>query len=408
MLHTLFNNPSGGPKVTDKDNRILMDAILDYMGWVKSVEEQRGTPSHLRYTRILMDFLIFVISNSIAWKEMFTFDTLQDFLKYSSFKNASRALLALSAFLFSHGRIDQPLQIPKPHNTPLPDIYEQYLLYHEKSLQVSREHLRQVRRTLVCFHEYLEKNNIKLSSVKIEQLDAFIATFKVSQNTRRLYCYHLRGFLKYLYHERKTIKRDLAPLLVGSAQFAQRKLPKFLRPRQVQKLFDSLKLSTPTEKRTYAMVHLAYSLGLRPVEISRITLDDILFKRREITLKERKGGNPIILPIPENTIKAIALYVSKGRPQSPVRQLFLTHHFPYHPVSSSTVVGHISKAMKQAGLPSSAYWLRHTYAQNLLHIGRSIYEVKEMMGHQNIQSTHRYLHIHTELMRKVLFHEELS
>jgi hypothetical protein len=30
-----------------------------------------------------------------------------------------------------------------------------------------------------------------------------------------------------------------------------------------------------------------------------------------------------------------------------------------------------------------------------------------MMGHQNIQSTHRYLHIHTDLMRKVLFHETL-
>jgi site-specific recombinase XerD len=30
-----------------------------------------------------------------------------------------------------------------------------------------------------------------------------------------------------------------------------------------------------------------------------------------------------------------------------------------------------------------------------------------MLGHQDIQSTHRYLHIDTKLMRKVLFHEEL-
>jgi site-specific recombinase XerD len=174
----------------------------------------------------------------------------------------------------------------------------------------------------------------------------------------------------------------------------------------VRKLFDCLELSTPTQKRTYAMVHLAYSLGLRPVEISRITLDDISFKKGELALK-RKGGNPGTLPVPENTIKAIALYLSNDRPKSLSRELFLTHHFPYHPVSSNTVVGYISKAMKQAGLPSSAYWLRHTYAQNLLHMGRSIYEVKEMMGHQNIQSTHRYLHINTELMRKVLFDEEL-
>jgi site-specific recombinase XerD len=159
--------------------------------------------------------------------------------------------------------------------------------------------------------------------------------------------------------------------------------------------------------RTYAMVHLVYSLGLRPVEISRITLDDISFQEAELTLRERKGGNPVTLPLPEKVIKAMALYVSKGRPKSLSRHLFLTHRFPYHPVSSGTVIGYISKVMKQAGLPSSAYWLRHTYAQNLLHMGRSIYEVKEMMGHQNIQSTHRYLHINTQMMRKVLFDEEI-
>jgi len=385
---------------------MLMEAILDYMQWVKSVEDDRGSRSSLRYTRILIDFLIYVIHKDIAWKEMFTFDTLEAFRTYSGFKGAFRAIRALSDYLFSQGRIDEPMEIPKPQ-APLPDIYEQYLVYHEQSLQVGSDHLRQVRRVIVTFHEYLLRNKIEPSALKIEHLDAFMATFKVSQNTRRIYRYFLRGFLKYLYHERRIIKRDLAPLLVGPPMFAQSKLPKFLRPQQVQKLFASLKLTTPTDIRTYAMVHLAYSLGLRPVEISRITLDDISFKRGELTLRERKGGNPITLPVAENAIKAIALYVSKDRPKSLSRELFLTHHFPYHPVSSNTVVGYISKAMKQAGLSSSAYWLRHTYAQNLLHLGQSIYEVKEMMGHQNIQSTHRYLHINTELMRKVLFDEKL-
>jgi integrase/recombinase XerD len=392
--------------VTDKDNRMLMEAILDYMGWVKSVEQQKDTPSHLRYTRILTDFLIYVIHQGMAWDKMFTFDNLEAFRAYSGYKGTFSALRALSDYLFTQGRIDQPFQVSKPDST-LPDMYEHYLLYLSQSLQPSTGYIRQTRRIISLLHGYLQRHNIKLPSLKIEHLDAFMATFKVSQNTRRIYRYHLRGFLKYLYHERRIIKRDMAPLLVGPPMFAHSKLPKFLRPQQVQKLFASLKLTTPTDIRTYTMVHLAYSLGLRPVEISRITLDDISFKRGELTLRERKGGNPITLPIPEKTIKAIALYVSKGRPESPSRHLFLTHHFPYHPVSSNTVVGYISKAMKQAGLPSSAYWLRHTYAQNLLHMGRSIYEVKEMMGHQNIQSTHRYLHINTELMRKVLFDEEL-
>ena len=155
------------------------------------------------------------------------------------------------------------------------------------------------------------------------------------------------------------------------------------------------------------MVHLAYSLGLRPVEISKITLDDISFQRAELTLQERKMGDPLSLPVPDQTIKAIALYVSQGRPQSPSRHLFLTHQVPHRPLSPATVIGYISKVMKQTGLPSSAYWLRHTYAQNLFLMGRSVYEVKEMMGHQNIQSSKGYLHINTELMRRVLFDEEL-
>jgi len=375
------------------------------MGWVKSMENAGGSPGAIRYTRILTDFLIYVIHKGMAWEKMFTLSTVEAFRRYSGYKRAFPALRSLSDYLFSQGRIDHPLNLSKP--TPsLPDVYEGYLLFHSQGLNSSPPHLRRIRRVLCPFHEYLGKNGIPLSKLNIEHCDAFMATFKVSDYSRRLYRYCLRGFLKYLYHE-KIIKRDLAPLLVGPPQFAQKRLPKFLRPNQVKQLFASLKLSTPTEIRTYALMHLAYSLGLRPAEISRITLDDISFQQRELTLRERKGGDVITLPLPENTIKAIALYVSKGRPQGSSRDLFLNHQFPYRPMRSNNVVGYIAEAMKQAGLPSSAYWLRHTYAQNLLSMGRSIYEVKEMMGHQNIQSTHRYLHISTELMRKVLFDEEL-
>jgi site-specific recombinase XerD len=155
------------------------------------------------------------------------------------------------------------------------------------------------------------------------------------------------------------------------------------------------------------MVYLAYTLGLRPVEISTITLDDISFKKKELTIRCRKANNPTTLPLPDDTIKAIAAYVIKVRSKTTYRELFLSLSAPYTPISSAVVIHHISKAMKEAGLCSTTYWLRHTYAQNLLHIGRSIYEIKEMLGHESIQSTQRYLHIDTELMRKVVFNEIL-
>jgi site-specific recombinase XerD len=385
---------------------MLVEAIGDYLQWVKSMEEHGRSPHTIRYTQVLNDFLLFAISKDIVWKDMFTIDTLEEFRKYSGFKNASRALIVLSGYLFSQGRIDKPIEITKP-KIDLPDIYEHYLLYHKQSLQVSWDHLRHARGILSSFHEYLEKHSIPLCKLNIEHLDAFMADFKVAHSTLKTYRSHLRGFLKYLYRERGIVQRELASLLVGPPLFAQSKPPKFLRPQEVQKLFATLTLSAPADIRTYAMVYLVYTLGLRPVEISRITLDDISFQKGELTLRERKGKNPITLPIPEDTIKAIAAYALRIRPTSPCRHLFLTFHLPYRPISSATVIHYISKAMKVAGLNSSSYWLRHTYAQSLLHIGRSIYEIKEMLGHDNMQSSQRYISIHTELMRKVLFDETL-
>jgi site-specific recombinase XerD len=392
--------------VVDNNSRMLMEAILDYERWVKSVEERRRRTSYLRYTRILIDFLFYVIHKSISWEDMFTFDILDGFQRYSGYKGARSAIGSLSDYLYKQGRTGQSLRISRPKHH-LPDIYEDYLLYHKQSLQVSQNTSIQVRRILVCFHEYMKKRSVDLPNLKLEHLDSFLAEFKVVRSTLKTYRHHLRGFLKYLYHERRIIKKDLARLLVGPPMFAQSKPPKFLRPEEVKRLFLSLKIDTPFDMRTYAIVHLTYSLGLRPGETTKITFDDIFFRKGEIRIKDRKPDNSITLPIPEQTIKAIALYVTKARPQSDYRHLFLTFHPPFRPIDSGTVRYLISKVMRKAGLNSSPHWLRHTYAQNLLEMGRNIYEIKEMLGHQNIQSSRAYLNIHTKLMRKVLFNEKL-
>jgi integrase/recombinase XerD len=396
--------------VAVKDLRMLVEAIEDYNNWAKSTDGQGRSRHGKSYAQALNDFLAFSIKKDLAWKDIFTLETVERFRDYTTIKQPCRALVSLSNYLFVHEKIDQPLQVvptrPKKHH-PLPDIYDKYLLYYEQSHQGSQRHLGSLRTMLASFHEYLENNNIKLPSLNIEHLDTYMAKFKAAHSSIKLYRSNLRGFLRYLYYERRIIQKDLAALLVGPPLYAQTRPPKFLRPQEVKKLFSTLSLSTPSEIRTYAMVHLAYSLGLRPVEVSRITLDDISFEKAQITLRDRKGNNPITLPIAENTIKAIAAYVLNVRPKNPYRHLFLTFDLPNRPVQAATVVHHISKAMKKAGLPSSSYWLRHTYAQNLLHSGRTIYEVKEMMGHDNIQSTQRYLYVNTELMRKVLFDEIL-
>jgi integrase/recombinase XerD len=111
--------------------------------------------------------------------------------------------------------------------------------------------------------------------------------------------------------------------------------------------------------------------------------------------------------LPESTIKAIAAYIIGARPKSNHRRLFLNLVAPHRPASATSVGQHITECIRKAGLPGSAYWLRHTYAQNLLEAGTSIYEIKEMMGHTTINSSEKYLHVHIGLMRKVMFDEKL-
>jgi site-specific recombinase XerD len=175
----------------------------------------------------------------------------------------------------------------------------------------------------------------------------------------------------------------------------------------LKRLFADLKLSSASDLRTYAMVHLAYTLGLRPCEISSMRLDDIFFKEAELCIRTRKNKKPARLPVPEETIKAIAAYLVGGRPKSKHRRIFLTLQPPYRPMSQNAVTQNVNNCMKKIGIPYSAYCLRHTYAQNLLEAGLSIYEIKEMMGHDSIESTRKYLQVHIKLMREVLFDETL-
>jgi len=286
---------------------------------------------------------------------------------------------------------------------------EDYLVYQYKTHQTSYRQSRQIRTVLIALHAFVQKHHIKLGNLTIETLDAFLANYLANykENTCANYRSCLRGFLNYLFHERKLLSTNLAPLIVGAPRFSRAKPPYFLRSHELKRLFAGLKLSSASELRTYAMVYLAYTLGLRPCEISSLRLDDIFFEAAELCIRSRKNNVPVRLPVPEDTIKAVAAYLVGGRPKSSHRRLFLTLYPPFGPMSQNTVSQAINSCMKKMGIPLSAYGLRHTYAQNLLEAGLSLYEIKAMMGHDSIESTKKYLHVHIKLMREVLFDETL-
>ena len=378
----------------------LKRAVDDYLLWMISSGYAEATIKN--YEQILNHFVDFIACHKIGWDQIFSSANLHGFDQNT--KTELAAVRGLCRYLVKQKRINAPIDKQKYQ---LANIYEAYLHYYATARQVNNRRIKSIRRVLAALEDYLENKKIKLTVLTIEHLDAFFAEFNCgfSPATCKVYRSIIRGFLSYLYHQRQILKRDLAPLVVGAPMFAKAKPPTFLRSNELKSMFDSIDLCSQSGLRTYAMLQLAYTLGLRPIEICQITLDNISFRKAELNIDWRKCHNPLKLPLAEVAIKAIAAYLIGARPQSALRTLFLSLHPPYGRITPTTVHYYFKTTMHKINPAASVYWLRHTYAQNLLEAGVSLFEIKELLGHDSIESTRKYLLIHIKLMREVLFDE---
>jgi len=385
----------------------LTNAIARYLAWMS--DNGYSSATRQNHGRSLREFISFVERKAFAWEVVFTPETLRVFKAECKTTYAACSVIALSKYLCEQGEIPQAI---KRSNRTLPAVYEEYIRHYERVQRIGESRIEQTRRILCALDEYLSRAHIKLGKINIEHIDAFLAEHNKDLGSKSAANYRscLKGFLRWLHQVKQVFTRDLAALIVSAPSYGRSKPPRFLRPNEMRTLFEveakqqdlsALKL------RNRAILYLAVALGLRPIEISLIALDDVHFSEAEISLPNRKNDEHLALPLPEYAIKAIAAYIVGGRPQSKHRRLFLSVHTPFGPLPAPQVSKCISRLVHKANSKASAYWLRHTYAQNLLESGASIFEIKTMLGHEKIESTGRYIHIHLSLMRKVLFDETL-
>ncbi len=366
-----------------------------YLQWL---ENQGRSPNRLKYKkRILNRFILFV--QETGEKDIFTEAFVNRFQNTYGRTDIKKDIRPFSRYLYRQGIIDKAMG---HYHRKLPEIFTAYLAY---MVDLHPDNSWLYRIVLTALYAYLKEKKIDIGKVTIIELDLFLAkTYgHLSIETQNKYRSCLRGFLRHLFAQQK-ISKNLALLLKNKRMFEKSRPPRFLLPHEINQLFGSMTYDTQRDVRANAMVYLAFTMGLRPKEISRIKLDDIGFTTGQLSLPFRKNNKPAAYPLSQETLKAVSAYVLCARPEGPERTLFL-HLSDCKPLSNHRVAREISACMKRAGLCASSYALRHTYAQQLLETGRSVYEIKEMMGHDALKTTSRYLCIHTSLMRRVLFNE---
>ncbi|MCC8103845.1 MAG: tyrosine-type recombinase/integrase [Clostridiales bacterium] len=92
------------------------------------------------------------------------------------------------------------------------------------------------------------------------------------------------------------------------------KLPTVWTEEQIEAIVHAVDTTTPVGKRDYAIVLLGARLGLRIGDILKLTLNDIDWNKKQLSIIQSKTREPLTLPLPEDVGWAVIDYLKNGRP----------------------------------------------------------------------------------------------
>ena len=120
----------------------------------------------------------------------------------------------------------------------------------------------------------------------------------------------IRSFYRHLV-DRGELSASPADLVASPKR--DQHLPRVLKEGEVGSLLDSIPASTPLELRDRAIFELAYAAGLRAEELTRLDVTDADFDAEEMRV-HGKGGRERVVPVGEQSWRALSAYLERGRP----------------------------------------------------------------------------------------------
>jgi integrase/recombinase XerD len=166
---------------------------------------------------------------------------------------------------------------------------------------------------------------------------------------------------------------------------------------------------THTGKRDFAILLLLVTYGLRAREVSKLTLDDIDWKRERLYIIGRKAGQSTAYPLSVSAGEAIVDYIKYGRPATQDRHLFFRSYAPRTPITHGAISTLASLYIRKAGIKvirPGSHTLRHTCAQRLVDASFSFKLIGDYVGHRSLSSTEIYTKVDIESLRKVVAENE--
>lgn len=183
-------------------------------------------------------------------------------------------------------------------------------------------------------------------------------------------------------------------------------LPDVLTVEEVDALIAAIDMSKSEGERNRAIVETLYGSGLRVSELVELKISN-LYADKEYMLVEGKGSKQRLVPLSPIAAEEIAAYM-KQREQGPIKNgeediLFLNRRG--NRLTRVMVFYVIRDAAAMAGIKKrvSPHTLRHSFATHLLEGGANLRAIQEMLGHESISTTEKYMHMDRTMVRAELF-----
>ena len=259
-------------------------------------------------------------------------------------------------------------------------------------------------RDLGMLAEFLEKTEGTLMTAAQEDVSRWMQDLRehgVQSRSiaRKLSC--VRGFYKWLLMD-KRVKRD--PTVNIESPASWKVLPKALSESEVGEMLSATGYranadgASAAALRDHAMLELLYAGGLRVGEIVSLRQEDLNLDAGRVLVRG-KGDKERIVPIGEKAVKALRVYVERGRPSlvrgKMQRALFLSVRG--NPLTTQAVW----LMVKSVNSHASPHKLRHSMATHMVEHGADLRSVQTLLGHADIATTQVYTHLAIDRLKTV-------
>lgn len=251
--------------------------------------------------------------------------------------------------------------------------------------------------------DFLEFNGNKLFNVDREIVNKYMQYLydkKVSKATISRRLSSLRSFYNYLYNNNMVSKNYFSSIKNPRKENG---LPKFVKEVDIDKMFLVPDTRNPIGQRNLLIIRMLYATGVRVSELVNIKISDIDLSERTIRILG-KGSKERIVVFGNNTRDILELYLNNGRYKlSNGNNDYLFLNKDGNRISDRYIRKVIDDIIVKASIQMhvSPHMLRHTFATSMLNNGADLVSVKDILGHESLNTTSIYTHVSDDKIREI-------